>query len=157
MIITVDSIFFWFMNIFITGTNRGLGFELVKLLNSQHPNARLFISSRLPTSAFNQQWGQLLGPNKLRCYQLDLKESQHTAEIVKDLQKEGIFFDKVVANAGFGIDHGRTKPSLETATKTLDINFRFTIDFIKQFLPILSPKGRVVVVSAIMAQLNNLS
>lgn len=59
-------------------------------------------------------------------------------------------FDCIVANAAVGVDHGIRMPSLEVAKKTLNTNVISTIEFIKQFIPLLSDDGRIVIVSAIL-------
>lgn len=45
-------------------------------------------------------------------------------------------------------------PTEEIASKTLKTNFDATIDFIKQFLPLLTNEGRVVIVSSLMGALS---
>ena len=111
------------------------------------------MTSRQSPEAFSKQWEQAIGPHKLQCYQLDLQNSQNIGELVANLKQQGIIFDRVVANAAVGADYGTTMPSAEIAKQTMDTNVISTIDFIKQFLPILSPEGRVVVVSSLMGQL----
>ena len=63
--------------------------------------------------------------------------------------------DKLVANAGVG--SSGMVPSVPKATEVINVNLNSTIQFIKNFLPILSDKGRVVVVSSYLGQLNQLS
>ena len=55
-----------------------------------------------------------------------------------------------------GPDRSGKIPSIEEARKTIDVNTTATINFINQFLPLLSEKGRVVAVSSVMGQLNAL-
>jgi NAD(P)-dependent dehydrogenase (short-subunit alcohol dehydrogenase family) len=51
------------------------------------------------------------------------------------------------------VDFGEEKPSFAVAEETLKTNFDSTVDFIKQFLPLLAKDGRVVVVSSVMGAL----
>jgi NAD(P)-dependent dehydrogenase (short-subunit alcohol dehydrogenase family) len=44
-------------------------------------------------------------------------------------------------------------PSPEVAISTLKTNVDATIDFTKQFLPLLSPTGRIIIVSSEMSAL----
>lgn len=73
---------------------------------------------------------------------------------MQSIKQTGIVFDFIVANAAFGCDYGQTIPSVETASNTLKTNVTATIDFVKQFLPILSKDGRVVLVSSFMGALS---
>jgi short-subunit dehydrogenase involved in D-alanine esterification of teichoic acids len=69
------------------------------------------------------------------------------------LKRRNIQLDWVVASAAVGVDFGKTIPTPELASKTLHTNVTSTIDYIKQFIPILSSTGRVVIVSAMMGGL----
>lgn len=70
------------------------------------------------------------------------------------MKEKHITFDYIVANAAVGCDYGTQIPSLKTAQDTLITNVTSTIDFIKQFIPLLTNDGRVVIVSSIMGALN---
>ena len=72
-------------------------------------------------------------------------------QLIKD---RNIQFDWIVANAALGCDYGTTIPSVEVARSTLLTNVNSTIDFIKQFLTVLSNNGRVVIVSSFMGALD---
>ena len=52
-----------------------------------------------------------------------------------------------------GFDAGETIPSEEVARSTILTNFNSTIYFVKQFLPLLSENGRVVLVSSLFGSL----
>ena len=65
--------------------------------------------------------------------------------------------DRLVANAGIGPDRSGNFPSVELATDTININLFSTINFVKEFLPILSNNGRVVIVSSVLGNLATLS
>lgn len=59
-----------------------------------------------------------------------------------------------MANAAVGADFDTQIPSEELATSTLRTNVTSTIDFIKQFLSVLSPTGRAVAVSSTLGAFN---
>ena len=92
-----------------------------------------------------------------RVYQLELRDSNKIKELVQRFKKDNIKFDYIVANTGFGVDLGQEKPSVALAEQTMKSNFDSTIDFIKQFLPLLSKDGRIVVVSSAMGALKEQS
>ena len=71
------------------------------------------------------------------------------------IKQKNIRFDTIVANAAVGADYGQTIPSEEVARSTLTTNVISTIDFIRQFTPLLQSNGRVVVVSSVMGALTS--
>lgn len=140
--------------IFITGANRGLGFELVKLISKLNPAAELHVSSRIEANILSKKWEEEQGIKGVNCYKIDLNDPSAISQHVELMKQKGLTFDFIVANAAVGCDFGQTIPSVEVATSTLKTNVTATIDFIKQFLPLLSNKGRVVLVSAALAALS---
>jgi short-subunit dehydrogenase involved in D-alanine esterification of teichoic acids len=84
---------------------------------------------------------------------MDLSSAQSISLVAEYIQNKHVVFNVIVANASVGCDLGTVIPSVEVASRTLLINVTATISFIKQFLPILSPKGRIVVVSSMMGLL----
>ena len=57
---------------------------------------------------------------------------------MEGIQKQGVKFDWIVANAAVGCDHGQTIPSFEVAESTLKTNVDSTIDFLKLIFFLLS-------------------
>jgi short-subunit dehydrogenase len=141
--------------IFITGTNRGLGRELVKLLASKHPELELHISSRKEPQQLKQEWEAELPKSKIQCYQIDLNDPNSLSKAAEALKQSHTTFDFLVANAAYGCDYGQAIPSVEIAESTLKTNVNATVAFIKQFLPLLSVDGRVVIVSSTMGNLED--
>lgn len=141
-------------NIFITGTNRGLGKELVKLLHHTRPEAKIHISSRNTPEELSQQWEKEIPGHIFATYQIDLNDPTSIAKNVQLARDRNIQFDYIVANAAVGCDYGQVIPSEEVAKSTLFTNVNSTINFIKQFIPLLNKNGRVVVVSSIMGSLD---
>jgi NAD(P)-dependent dehydrogenase (short-subunit alcohol dehydrogenase family) len=64
------------------------------------------------------------------------------------MKEKNVEFDCIVANAAIGIDHKKVMPLEESSSRILRTNVVSTIDFIKQFIPLLSETGRVVIVSS---------
>lgn len=139
--------------IFITGTNRGLGHGLVKLLQRDHPEFELHISSRHSPDELSQKWQAEFPEHSFHTYQMDITQHSQIAENVRKLKENNSSFNYIVANAAVGVDHGMKIPSGEVARKTLNTNVTATIDFVKQFLPLLSDDGRIIIVSAILGAL----
>ena len=90
----------------------------------------------------------------MKCYQINISSSESIKQNVEVIRNRGVRFDWVVANAAVGADHGVKVPSLEVAESTLKTNVDATIDFVKQFQPLLADNGRIIIVSSLMAQLN---
>ena len=70
------------------------------------------------------------------------------------IKSKHISFDWIIANAAVGSDYGEKIPSVQVAESTLSTNVDATINFVKQFLPLLLDNGRIIIVSSWMAQLN---
>lgn len=136
-------------SILITGCNRGLGKELVRLIASKVPTMRLYLTSRLPPQQLQTQ----LALNHTNCYQLDINDSQTVKALAHTLASQGVKLDFIVANAAVGYDGGGSMPSPQIARDTLKTNTDSTIYYVKTFLPLLSPRGRVIIVSSEMASL----
>lgn len=139
--------------IFLTGANRGLGKELTQFISKHHPSCEMHLASRGPAQTLADQWRSLTPNLKVSTYQLEISNPESVkscADLLKNKKQE---FDTIVANAGYGFDRGETIPSIQTADNTLITNLDSTIHFIKEFMPLLDDKGRVIVVSSTMASL----
>lgn len=110
---------------------------------------RLYITSRLPPKQLSSQ----LAVNNLNSYQLDINDAKAVRELAHQLASSGVKLDFIVANAAIGYDGGGHMPSHQIARDTLKTNTDSTIYYIKEFLPLLSQQGRVIVVSSEMAAL----
>jgi short-subunit dehydrogenase len=97
----------------------------------------IHISSRSPPQQLANQWKSDIPHHNFHTYQIDLLDSQSIARSVELIRQKQIRFDVIVANAAYGADYGQTIPSEETARNTIATNVISTIDFIKQFIPLL--------------------
>lgn len=113
------------------------------------PAMKQYLTSRLPPD----QLAQLCVPNVV-CHQLDINDWPAVEDLAQKLQGEGVTIDFLVANAAMGYDGGGHMPSPTIAKETLQANTDSTIHWIKMFLPLLAPTGRVIVVSSEMAALS---
>jgi short-subunit dehydrogenase len=126
---------------------------LVQLIANKMPAMKQYLTSRLPPK---QLTAQLRVPN-IVCHQLDINDWPAVQQLAKKLQGEGVTIDFLVANAAVGYDGGAHMPSPTIAEETLQTNTDSTIHWIKLFLPLLAPNGRVIVVSSEMAALSRQS
>lgn len=62
------------MNILITGTNRGLGHELINIIAGKHPNANVYATLRNNAEAAQLEWKMKYPQFNIRCLILNLKE-----------------------------------------------------------------------------------
>lgn len=148
--------------IVITGANRGIGFTILEqiLLNPSN-KSNLLLTSRNPQ--FGQEALESLAtkhPNaksRLFYHQLDITSSSSITSFTKWLASEFGSLDILVNNAGIGsrkdsedINY-RIPP--EEARDTANTNFFGTVDLTHSLLPLLSPQGKVVMVSSNFGQL----
>jgi NAD(P)-dependent dehydrogenase (short-subunit alcohol dehydrogenase family) len=148
---------------FITGANRGLGFETARSLGVAGVHVLLGSSSK---ESGENAAARLREQNILvDSIQFDiLREEDHFA--VRDyLEKQFGRLDILVNNAGFTLEgsasdlgpHNSTlTTSIDTLRKTYDVNFFGVFQLTRTLLPLLrrAPAGRIVNVSSILGSLS---
>lgn len=139
--------------IFLTGANRGLGKELTQYIYQHHPSCEMHLASRGSAQSLAEQWRNLTPNLKVNAYHLEINKPESVSLCAVIIKNKGQEFDTIIANAGYGFDRGEVMPSVETADNTLLTNLDSTINFVKEFLPLLDDKGRVIVISSTMGSL----
>jgi NAD(P)-dependent dehydrogenase (short-subunit alcohol dehydrogenase family) len=148
---------------FITGGNRGLGFETARELGEQ--GITVVIGSR------NQDAGQKAAASlrekdiDAESIRLDVSNEQDRIAAQVFLEKEFGRLDILVNNAGHSLEgsSGEMKPhnttltvSMEMLRETYEVNFFGIVDLTRRLLPLVrkAPAGRIVNVSSILGSLS---
>ena len=84
----------------MTGTNKGLGHDLVKLFLTHHHDYVIFATSRQPIAQAQDQWKNIDARQQVKCLNLDVRSPQSIAELVKQVAQRSIKLDLLVNNAG---------------------------------------------------------
>ncbi|MDY0948276.1 SDR family NAD(P)-dependent oxidoreductase [Bacillus thuringiensis] len=138
---------------FITGANKGIGYELVRQLAEK--NYHVFLGAR------NEQLGKQavdsLNVSNVSYIQVDISNSQSIQEATKKIHETTDHLHLLINNAGIALDFN-TLPSelnIETLRQGFEVNFFGTFQMIQAFLPLLknSSNSKILNVTTDMASL----
>jgi NAD(P)-dependent dehydrogenase (short-subunit alcohol dehydrogenase family) len=136
---TVFVYFCYMKNIIITGTSRGIGFELaLQFANSGHQV--LAISRKIPQA--------LLGNENITCLSVDLSNESELVKVTDFLSKSWKQIDAVIHNAGSLL----LKPFLETTQEDFENIYKVNVfgvaNLTRICLPYLQKGSHVVTISS---------
>ncbi|XP_035688238.1 LOW QUALITY PROTEIN: carbonyl reductase [NADPH] 1-like [Branchiostoma floridae] len=137
----------------VTGSNKGIGFEIVRGLCKQLDGI-VYLTARnekLGQEAVQKLKSEGLNPS---FHQLDITNEQSIQALKQHLQDKHGGLDVLVNNAGFAYDGAATAPFGTQAEDTVGVNFFGTLAVSKALLPIIRPHGRVVNVSSQSSQMS---
>ncbi|GIZ45323.1 hypothetical protein CKM354_000849600 [Cercospora kikuchii] len=142
--------------VIVTGANRGIGRAVCDKILSK-PNVgpiKLFATSRKGDDlAIKAQ-----SPDQKILYpKLDISVQDSIRDFGVEVQKLHGPVSVLVNNAGVNLDQPAKSYGPENAKKTLDINYRGTLQMCQTFLPQLSDGGRIVNLSSIASSINTYS
>lgn len=127
-------------NIIITGTSRGIGFELVRQLATQNHEVLALSRKEGPVSA--------LGLDKVKTLSLDLGDSESCTRAAKWVAAQWGTADILIHNAGMLVN----KPFAETTPADFEEVYKVNVlglaELTRQVLPCFNPAGHVVVVTS---------
>ena len=136
----------------VTGSNKGIGKSIVKLLLQDKEEKIVYLTSRnveLGQKAVEEFTADGMHP---RYHQLDITDKKSIEALQGHLVKEHGGFDVLVNNAGIAYKGASTAPFSEEAKVTNNCNFFGTIQTCDILFPILRNHGRVVHVSSMISQ-----
>ena len=131
----------------VTGSNKGIGLSIVRLLCRQF-DGDVYLTSR------NDERGdaavKLLESEGLKpkYHQLDIESAESVQALYDDIMKDYGGVDVLVNNAGVFFLDSDTRPFSEKVDTTMNINFTSTRYMTEKFLPVMKPNGRMVIVSS---------
>ena len=64
---------------------------------------------------FDEEMRKTIPKHNLKCYQLDIDNTESIANTVEKLGSRSLKFERIVANAAKGFDMGKKMPSAEMA------------------------------------------
>ncbi|WHY70064.1 SDR family NAD(P)-dependent oxidoreductase [Neobacillus sp. SuZ13] len=136
---------------FVTGANKGIGYEIVRQLAEK--NYHVFLGAR--NEELGQKAVQSLGFSNVSFVQVDISDSQSIQNSKIKILEVTDHLDLLINNAGIALDFGilPSELKLETLRQGFDVNFFGTFQMIQTFLPLVkkSPRGKIVNVTTDMA------
>jgi len=134
----------------VTGSNKGIGLSIVKLLCQQNPSWKVYLTARnvdLGKAALEELKKELKGSQPL-FHQLDITSKESCEALAQHLKKEHGGLDVLVNNAGIAYKQDSTAPFSEQASVTIETNYFGAINISNALFPLLRKHARVVHVSS---------
>ncbi|KAL3242808.1 hypothetical protein MRX96_020973 [Rhipicephalus microplus] len=139
----------------VTGSNKGIGFCIVKFLCQQF-DGDVFLTARdekRGKEAVAELNKHLLRP---KFHQLDIDDIESIRRFRDFLKSSYGGLDVLVNNAGIAYKQNSTAPVAEQAEVTVNTNFFGTLNVCKELFPLLRPHARVVNVSSMCGMLQRI-
>uniref|UniRef100_A0A131XVV1 carbonyl reductase (NADPH) n=1 Tax=Ixodes ricinus TaxID=34613 RepID=A0A131XVV1_IXORI len=136
----------------VTGSNKGIGFSIVKFLCQQF-DGDVYLTARdekRGKAAVKELEQMLLHP---KFHQLDIDDPGSVLKLRDHLKDTYGGLDVLVNNAGIAFKRSATEPFGEQAEVTVKTNFFSTLNVCKELFPLLRPHARVVHVSSALGML----
>ncbi|QXP77819.1 MULTISPECIES: SDR family NAD(P)-dependent oxidoreductase [Winogradskyella] len=127
-------------NIIITGTSRGIGFELVKLLAKEGHNVLALSRNEKPISN--------LKINNVSSFAFDLCNEEDYQKVTDFINKEWEQVDILINNAGAIINKPFAETTFQDFTKVYQTNVFGVSELTRTVLPHMKSDGHVVTVSS---------
>ncbi len=141
--------------VIVTGANKGIGYEIAKLLYLEKDPYHIVITSRdinLGEKAIkNIRDNAPNSENKVELQQLEVNNEESINNFVNWVKESLGSFDVLVNNAGFGYN----KTSIQDSVLTLNTNFFSLVDLTEKLLPFLSEDGKIIQISSGAGNLKN--
>ncbi|RMZ93711.1 carbonyl reductase [NADPH] 1-like, partial [Brachionus plicatilis] len=131
----------------VTGSNKGIGFAIVKGLAKQFSGI-VYLTARnkeLGEKAVKELEAEGL---KVAFHQLDIDNQESIDRFAKHLKEKHQGLDLLVNNAAIAYKMADSTPFNEQVKNTIRINFTGTLNLCKALFPLLKPHARVVNVSS---------
>lgn len=136
---------------FVTGANKGIGYEIVQQLAEQ--NYTVFLGAR------NEELGakavESLGKSNISYVQVDVTDTESIQHAKNKILEVTDHLVLLINNAGIALDFGilPSELKLETLREEFNVNFFGTFQMIQTFLPLIknSQRGKIVNVTTDMA------
>lgn len=136
---------------FVTGANKGIGFEVVRQLAEK--DYRVFLGAR--NEELGQKAVESLGFSNVSSVQVDISDPRSIQHAVSKILEVTDHLDLLINNAGIALDFGvlPSELKLDTLRQEFDVNFFGTFQMIQSFLPLVkkSQHGKIVNVTSDMA------
>lgn len=127
-------------NIIITGTSRGIGFEMVKLFSAAGHNVLALSRNSIPVLGLKLK--------NVTALEFDIANESEIVKLSAYLQTAMKTVDVVINNAGFLVNKPFSELTSEEFKKCYDVNVFGVASLIRTVLPFIKKDGHVVNISS---------
>lgn len=127
-------------NIIITGTSRGIGFEMVKLFSEAGHNVLALSRNSMPISDLKLK--------NVTALEFDIADESEIVKLSAYLQTGMKSVDVLINNAGFLVNKPFAEITSEEFKRCYDVNVFGVASLIKTVLPFMKKEGHVVSISS---------
>ncbi|MCT8338751.1 SDR family oxidoreductase [Flavobacteriaceae bacterium TK19130] len=127
-------------NVIITGTSRGIGYELVSLFTDAGHNVLALSRNDVPISG--------LGISNCTCFPCDITDDQDLKKVKNFLEEKWETVDILINNSGYLVNKPFLKLKKEDFLDSYEVNVFGAAALTQLVLPMISKQGHVVNVSS---------
>lgn len=127
-------------NIIITGTSRGIGYELVALFADAGHNVLALSRNEVPVSG--------LGISNCHCFPCDITDKNAIKKVIEFLKENWRHVDVLINNSGFMVNKPFKRLTTEDFRQSFDVNVFGTAALTQAVLPFMKREGHVVNISS---------
>jgi NAD(P)-dependent dehydrogenase (short-subunit alcohol dehydrogenase family) len=127
-------------NVVITGTSRGIGFELCRIFAERGDKVWALSRNTGPLTAANFKGVEVIS--------FDISSAEDIGKFVADLTKADISLDILVNNAGRLINKPFAQTSLEDFQEVYAVNVFGLAELTRSLIPLMNKSGHVVTISS---------
>ncbi|MEL6810038.1 MAG: SDR family oxidoreductase [Bacteroidota bacterium] len=128
-------------NIIITGTSRGIGYELVALFTNAGHNVLALSRNEVPVSG--------LGVSNCHCFPCDITDSRDIRKVPAFLKENWKKVDILINNSGYLVNKPFSKLKKEDFQRCYDVNVFGAAMLTQAVLPFMKKGGHVVNISSV--------
>ena len=127
-------------NVVITGTSRGIGYELVALFANAGHNVLALSRNEVPVSG--------LGMSNCHCFPCDITDPRDIKKVPEFIKEHWKHVDVLINNSGYLVSKPFTKLKLDDFKQSYHVNVFGTVSMIQAVLPFMNKEGHVVNISS---------
>ncbi len=127
-------------NVVITGTSRGIGYELVALFANEGHNVLALSRNDVPVSG--------MGISNCHCFPCDITSTSDVARVSDFLRSNWKQVDILINNSGYLVNKPFGRLSLEDFQQSYEVNVFGTVSMTRAVLPFMNSEGHVVNISS---------
>lgn len=128
-------------NVVITGTSRGIGYELVALFANEGHNVLALSRNDVPVSG--------MGISNCHCFPCDITSEADVRRVSDFVKSEWKHVDILINNSGYLVNKPFGRLSHDDFKQSYEVNVFGAVSITKAVLPFMNSEGHVVNVSSI--------